>query len=71
MLLTMSECLILSDPDLAAAFWSWWSTTCVALEFLQVLQGILDQPQEGSGAIERQSVRAQALLMLAKVHKVS
>lgn len=37
---------------------------------LQVLQGILDQPQEGSGAIEKQSVRAQALLMQAKVHKV-
>ena len=37
---------------------------------LQVLQGILDQPQAGRGAIEKQSVRAQALLMLAKVHKV-
>ena len=43
---------------------------CYALEFLQVLQGILDQPQEGSGALERQSVRAKALLMLAKVYKV-
>ena len=38
--------------------------------FLQVLQGILDQAQEGSGAIEKQSVCAQALLMLAKVYKV-
>ena len=38
--------------------------------FLQVLQGILDQAQEGSGAVEKQSVRAQALLMLAKVYKV-
>lgn len=37
---------------------------------LQVLQGILDQALEGSGAVEKQSVCAQALLMMAKVCKV-
>lgn len=37
----------------------------------QVVRSLLKRPEEGTGSIERQSAQAKALVMLAKVHKVS
>ena len=45
--------------------------SCTFLLVVQVLRSILERPEGGaSGTIEHQAAKAQALVMLAHVHKV-